>query len=209
MVASCAGGGRVRWRETRPSSFSLFLSLSLQWSRRVSCTAQKSFPPPFWKNHFSSFSLPYFFIFFSFPVHFFVPYLFLLFSSMLSFLLLCVLIFFFLMSMYVYVVSPCLFAVMPEKNIFGQQFFSCVPAHVLFPQALQFLSLFCHIRRFPECVFELFSFPFSLSHLCLPIGILDSVVSIIQATSSWVYLLPAIVSFPVAKIMHECSVYEK
>lgn len=171
------GGGRLDGERHGPLP-SLYFSLFLSNGRDVSLVQHRSlFPPPFWKNHFSSFSLPYFF---SFPVHFFVPYLFLLFSSMLSFLLLCVLLFFFLPYVYVCVCSLALFVCSNarEEYFWVVVFFSCVPAHVLFPQASQFLSLFCHIRRFPECVFELFSFPFSLLHLCLPIGIPDSVVSI-------------------------------
>lgn len=178
----CRRRGGVRWRETRPSSFSLFLSLSLQWSRRVSCTAQKSFPPPILEKSFLFFFSPVFFFLFPFISSFLTSSFFLVPCCRFC----CYAFLFFSPYVYVCVCSLALFVCSNarEEYFWVVVFFSCVPAHVLFPQASQFLSLFCHIRRFPECVFELFSFPFSLLHLCLPIGIPDSVVSITQATST-------------------------
>lgn len=115
------------------------LSISLSFSPMVETCLLYSievFPSPILEKSFLFFFSP---VFFSFP---FI-------SSFLTssfFLVPCcrfccyAFLFFFLMSMYVYVVSPCLFAVMPEKNIFGQQFF-----FLLFPHTFCFLRLrsFC------------------------------------------------------------------
>lgn len=176
MVASCAGGeGGEMERDT-----ALFLlSISLSFSPMVETCLLYSievFPSPHSGKIISLLFLSRIFFLFPFISSFLTSSFFLVPCCRFC----CYAFLFFFPYVYVCVCSLALFVCSNarEEYFWVVVFFSCVPAHVLFPQASQFLSLFCHIRRFPECVFELFSFPFSLLHLCLPIGIPDSVVSI-------------------------------